>query len=68
MALRDDPKCNLNITIGVDSATLIATGSASSMTITLRAVANHTPMLRKIHANDDVEFAKIPVGISDAHA
>ena len=68
MALRDDLK---SITIGADSAMLIATGSASSMRITLRALANHTPMLRRMHAqtvDDDDEFAKIPVGLSDAHA
>ncbi len=41
VALRDNLKGNLNITIGVDSATLITTPSASSIRITLRAVANH---------------------------
>ncbi len=41
VALRDNLKGNLNITIGVDSAMLITSRSASSMKITLCAVAIH---------------------------
>lgn len=71
VALRDNLKGNLNITIGADSAMLIITRSASSMRITLRAVANHAANASEDactgYDNDD-KFAKILVGISDAHA